>query len=191
MPSSDAAVNWQPISQMLLIASMIDGALSDTHNHLQTLTTAQGRLHVLDYATVDRSVRVHTDQLEFVDIYDRQLQRWQGERPSATQKRELDRLEKQNRRLREVTMNVLATAKELRQDTIASWQRATWNSGWQPNAPLAARKPTLNIACNTLPCAFTRMGLLAQYNRPIVTISLSSPPSLDSPFPTGQLYCKS
>jgi hypothetical protein len=73
---------------------------------------------VLDDATVDRSLRVHTEQLEFVDIYDRQLQRWQAERPSATQKRELDRLEKQNRRLREVTMNVLATAKTLRQDTI-------------------------------------------------------------------------
>ena len=117
MSSSDA-VNWQPINQMPLIARMIDGALSDTKDHLQTLTAAQAQPHVLDDATVGRSVRVHTEQLEFVDIYDRQLQRWQAERPSAAQKRELDRLEKQNRCLREVTMDVLATAGELRKGTI-------------------------------------------------------------------------
>ena len=34
MPSSER-VNWQPISQMPLVASMIDGALSDTADHLQ------------------------------------------------------------------------------------------------------------------------------------------------------------
>lgn len=116
--SSSEPVNWQPISQMPLIASMIDGALSDTTDHLQTLTAVQGRPHVLDDATVDWSVRVHTEQLEFVDIYDCQLQRWQAARPSAAQKRELDRLEEQNRRLREVTMDVLAMADELRRGTI-------------------------------------------------------------------------
>jgi len=117
MSSSDA-VNWQPIAQMRLIASMIDGALRDTTDHLQTLTAVQAKPHVLDDATVDRSVRVHAEQLEFVDIYERQLRRWQAERPSAAQQRELDRLEQQNRRLREVTMAVLAAAQELRKGTI-------------------------------------------------------------------------
>ncbi len=37
MPKSDP-VNWQPISQMPLIASMIDSALEDTREHLATLT---------------------------------------------------------------------------------------------------------------------------------------------------------
>ena len=31
-------VNWQPISQMMLIASMIDTSLDDTRGHLATLT---------------------------------------------------------------------------------------------------------------------------------------------------------
>ncbi len=30
-------VNWQPISEMPLIASMIDGALEDTREHMRTL----------------------------------------------------------------------------------------------------------------------------------------------------------
>jgi hypothetical protein len=70
MPHSDP-VNWRPISEMPLITSMIDGALDDARIHLETLTQARTRPHVLDDATIDRSKQVHTEQLEFVDIYAR------------------------------------------------------------------------------------------------------------------------
>ena len=117
MPHSDP-VNWQPISQMPLIASMIDSALDDTRARIKTLTRARTRPHVLDDATVDRIDQVHTEQLEFVDIYARQIGRWRTERPSVDQMRELDRMEEQNRRLRAVTVDVLALARELRKGTI-------------------------------------------------------------------------
>ena len=117
MPSSER-VNWQPISQMPLVASMIDGALSDTADHIQTLTKARAQPHVLDDATIDRVERVHREQLEFVDIYAEQLRRWRDQGPSAAQRRELDRLEEQNRRLRQVTTEVLTLAAELRKGTI-------------------------------------------------------------------------
>src|ERR1039458_1009410 len=107
MPHSDP-VNWQPISQMPLIASMIDDALDDTRAHIKTLTRARTRPHALDDATVDRIDQVHTEQLEFVDIYARQIGRWRTERPSVDQMRELDRMEEQNRRLRAVTADGLA-----------------------------------------------------------------------------------
>jgi hypothetical protein len=93
-------VNWQPISQMPLIASMIDDSLAGTCEHLETLTEARARPQVLDDATVDRSERVHAEQLEFVDIYARQISRWRTGKPSAAQTRELDRMEEQNRQLR-------------------------------------------------------------------------------------------
>jgi hypothetical protein len=117
VPHSDP-VNWQPISQMPLIASMIDGALDDTRAHIETLTRARTRPHVLDDATVDRIDQVHTEQLEFVNIYARQIGRWRTERPSADQTHELDRMEEQNRQLRAVTVDALALARELRKDTI-------------------------------------------------------------------------
>jgi hypothetical protein len=75
MPDADP-VNWQPISQMPLIAGMIDGALDDTRDHVGTLNEARARPHVLDDATIDRVERVHTEQLEFVDIYDPRISRW-------------------------------------------------------------------------------------------------------------------
>lgn len=117
MPHSDP-VHWQPISEMPLIAVMIDGALHDTRDHLGTLTGARAKPHVLDDATIDRVKRVHDEQLEFVDIYAQQIQRWRRENPSADQTRELERMEEQNRQLRIVTADVLVLARELRKGTI-------------------------------------------------------------------------
>jgi hypothetical protein len=97
---------------------MIDGALRDTGDHMQPLTKARVRPHVLDDATIDRVERVHREQLAFVDIYAEQLRRWRAEGPAAGQQQELDRLEEQNNRLRQVTTDVLALAAELRERTI-------------------------------------------------------------------------
>jgi hypothetical protein len=40
-------VNWLPISEMPLIASMIDGAVDDTREYLETLSEARTRPYVL------------------------------------------------------------------------------------------------------------------------------------------------
>ena len=117
MPHSEA-VNWQPISEMPLIAGMIDEALEDTRAHIKTLTEASARPHVMDDATVDRIDRVHVEQMEFVDIYAEQIGRWRNETPSVSQTRELDRMEEQNRKLRDATTTVLALSRGLRKGTI-------------------------------------------------------------------------
>ena len=111
-------INWQPISQMNLIASMIEDSLNDTREHLGTLTRAIAQPHVLDDATIDRVEQVHTEQMEFIDIYAQQIDRWRSEKPSASQARELDRMKQQNQELLAITANVLALAGELRKGTI-------------------------------------------------------------------------
>lgn len=108
MPHKDP-VNWQPIGQMPLIAR---------REHLATLSKARPQLHVLDDATIDRSERVHTEQLEFVAIYAQQISHWRKAARSAGQTRELDRIEEQNGHLRTATADVLALARELRKGTI-------------------------------------------------------------------------
>jgi hypothetical protein len=106
MPKTNQ-VNWQPISQMPLISSMIDTSLNDTRKYLGTLSKAKDRPHVLDDATFDRVEQVHTEQMTYVDIYTQQISRWRTEKPSASQARELDRMEAQNQQLRGVTADVL------------------------------------------------------------------------------------
>ena len=117
MPKTNQ-VNWQPISQMPLIASMITASLNDTREHLGTLSKAKDRPHVLDDATLDRVEQVHGEQMGYVEIYTRQISRWRNEKPSAAQSRELDRMDEQNQQLRGVTADVLALASELRKGTI-------------------------------------------------------------------------
>jgi hypothetical protein len=111
-------VNWQPISQMPLIASMISASLADTQEHLGTLAEARNRPRVLDDATIDRVEQVHAEQMEFVDIYGQQISRWRAEQPSPARIRELDRMDAQNRQLRDATKAVLDLAGELRKGTV-------------------------------------------------------------------------
>ena len=73
---------------------------------------------MLDDATLDRVEQVHTEQLQFVDIYAQQISRWRTEKPSNDQTRELDRMEAQNQQLQAATADVLALASELRKGTI-------------------------------------------------------------------------
>ncbi len=117
MPKANQ-VNWQPISQMPLISSMIDTSLNDTREHLDTLSKAKDQPHVLDDATIDRVEQVHAEQMDYVDIYTQQISRWRTEKPSPSQARELDRLEAQNQQLRGVTADVLALASQLRKGTV-------------------------------------------------------------------------
>ena len=117
MPKTNQ-VNWQPISQMPLIASMITTSLNDTREHLGTLTKAKDRPHVLDDATIDRVEQVHTEQMNYVEIYTQQISRWRKEKPSAAQADELDRMDKQNQQLQAITADVLALASELRKGAI-------------------------------------------------------------------------
>jgi hypothetical protein len=117
MPKTNQ-VNWQPISQMPLSSSMIDTSLNDTREHLGTLSKAKDRPHVLDDATIDRVEQAHTEQMDYVEIYTQQISRWRGEKPSAAQARELDRMDKQNQQLRALTADVLALVSDLREGTI-------------------------------------------------------------------------
>lgn len=117
--SHSGPVNWQPISAMPLIARMIDQSLEDTREQIETFTEALARPHVLDDATIDRIIdRVYGEQMDFVNIYAEQIGRWRNERPSDHQARDLDRMEEQNRQLRDTTTAVLALSRDLRKGTI-------------------------------------------------------------------------
>jgi len=142
MPKTNQ-VNWQPISQMPLIASMITASLNDTREHLGTLSKAKDRPHVLDDATLNRVEQVHTEQMDHVEIYAQQIGRWRNERPSAAQARELDRMDNQNRQLRDThniacnTLTYFFARKGLppRSGRVAPDRRSTRNPSHRSRAP--------------------------------------------------------
>ena len=116
--ADDPAPHWQPLTALPLIASLIDGELADGQEHHATLLSMRDRPHVLDDATIERSLKLHTEQRDFLGVFAEQLARWRNEQPSSAQRRELDRLEGQLERLRKVLSHILALAEELQQGTI-------------------------------------------------------------------------
>ena len=67
--------NWQPISMLATIASLIDGGLSDARDHYAMLLKARPKPYVFDDATILRTKRVNG---EGRDVYDRQLRCWRS-----------------------------------------------------------------------------------------------------------------
>ena len=116
--ADDPAPHWQPLAALPLIASLLDGELADGQEHYATLLSMRDRPYVLDDAIVERSLKLHTEQRDFLGVFAEQLARWRHEQPSSAQRRELDRLEGQLERLRKVLNAILALAEELQQGTI-------------------------------------------------------------------------
>ena len=116
--ADNPAPHWQPLTALPLIASLIDDELADGQEHHATLLSVRDRPYVLDDATVERSIKLHAEQRDFLGVFAEQLARWRNERPTDAQCRELDRLEGQLERLRTVLDDILALAEELKQGTI-------------------------------------------------------------------------
>ena len=110
--------NWQPISRLPLIASMLDGMLGDAQEHYQTLREAQARPHVLDDRTVERVVSVFTAQRDDLWLSEEQLRRWGEQGLDAEQRREVSRLSHQLESLRQVIAEILTLAESLKHGTI-------------------------------------------------------------------------
>jgi hypothetical protein len=99
MPPSDQP-EWQPISRLPLVASLIDGGFEEAAAQRQILTEARTRPHLLDDATLDRVDAVYGEEQQWLGFCEEQLRRWQQDRPSPAEEREIGRLVAEIERLK-------------------------------------------------------------------------------------------
>ncbi len=118
MPKPQQEPTWQPLSQLPLIASMIDGMTDSAEEQLVNMGRAEERPHVLDNATLDRLTRVYTEQQGDLWLYEEQLARWRQQSWAADQQAEIARLDQRLGRLRTLIADLLARAQQLRPHTI-------------------------------------------------------------------------
>ena len=130
MSTRDQAPNWQPISALSRVASVIDGQLAAVEDQHRMLVTAASQPYSLNNATVERVARVFGETAEGLWLYDEQLRRWSDRPLTPRQRAEVERLGDQVGRLREVVGDVLdlPNASALRRSRPC-WPRATSNSG--------------------------------------------------------------
>jgi hypothetical protein len=111
--------DWQPISRLPLIGSMIDGMLQNAEEHYQTLLQASPKPHVgiyrslgsaLDDYTVGRVFEVFGRQEDDLWLFEEQLARWKMDKLSVGQRHEVDRWTEQLGRCRTVIDSILSLA---------------------------------------------------------------------------------
>lgn len=110
--------NWQPLSALPLVAHIIDGSLSSNEEQYQTLLQAKDRPYILDDALVARVIRLYTEQQDDHWVMEEQLARWKKLNLSEAQRQEIERLEGQLARDKELIEAVLELADELKEGTI-------------------------------------------------------------------------
>src|SRR6266446_3716241 len=99
---------WQPIAALPLIARVIDDQLEVAKAQYRFLRLAGPGS--LDNATVERVVRVYTEEVELLAVYDEQLGRWRSGPMTGAQRREVERLSGQLARNRDVDAAILTLA---------------------------------------------------------------------------------
>src|SRR5436305_7289685 len=108
---------WQPISQLPLLARHINGVLLSANKQHGLLQLARSRPYVLDDSTVGRVKEVFTTQQDDLRLFDEQLRRWKALELTVTQRKEVERLSGQMQELHAVIATILELAKELEQGT--------------------------------------------------------------------------
>lgn len=116
--SRQQKINWQPISALPLIASMIDGLLDEVEKQHENLQACRLKPHVLDNCTVLRVVDVYTAQSGDVALYEEQLLRWKSLNLTPPQLQQVNRLAEQIPTVKERIAAILALAEELKGGTI-------------------------------------------------------------------------
>jgi len=112
--------SWRPISDLPVVASILDSMLHDDEGQYRTLCECRPKPYVLDDHTVGRVIQVFTQQKADLPLYQQQLSHWmEGDLP-ASQKREVERLQGCVSKLRELAESILYLAEELKQGTIES-----------------------------------------------------------------------
>lgn len=112
--------NWQPLSMLPTLAKMVAVQLEEVTTQLQSLREARKQPHVLDDYTVGRVLKVYGEQQDFLWVYEAQLERWQKETLTATQRQQLLQMSANLTQLKAGLSEILAIANDIKGKTIES-----------------------------------------------------------------------
>ncbi|HDR6245958.1 TPA: hypothetical protein QCU24_003741 [Bacillus cereus] len=121
--------NWQPIQNLPIIANLIDGQFADAKEQYVSLLEARNKPYVLNDTTIQRTIHVYTEQLEFVWIFEEQLSKWKKEeRLTPIEQSEIKRLQGQVQQLHIILTGILALTEKLKEGT---YEKVMGKSDWQ------------------------------------------------------------
>lgn len=109
---------WRHISDLPIFTELLDGMLESAIEQLTTLRECEHRPSALDDKTLDRFVRLHTEQLDDHWLYEQQFARWTHGTLSESQARDVGRLIEKSLQLKTKNEEILALAEKIAPFTI-------------------------------------------------------------------------
>jgi endonuclease/exonuclease/phosphatase (EEP) superfamily protein YafD len=111
--------NWHPISMLPMMSSMISGQLEEANNQYENLLKVQHKPYILNDAVIERVIKVHKEQLDFICLYKNQLSKWKAEETlTAKIEGEINKSQMQLQELSKFLTNILALADDFKKSTI-------------------------------------------------------------------------
>ena len=103
-----------------MLSDMLSAQVEEVDTQLESLRAARARPHVLDDYTVGRVLKVYGEQQDFLWVYEAQVERWQQESLSATQRQQTEQMAQQLTQLKPKLKEILAISEDLKDKTIES-----------------------------------------------------------------------
>ncbi|MEQ8171905.1 MAG: hypothetical protein ABRQ38_23640 [Candidatus Eremiobacterota bacterium] len=114
----DEMPNWQPLSMMSMIASIIDEEVANFEDLYKNLGEARKKPHVMDDQIMNQAINNHRKYLEGAWVYDEQIARWKKEKLTGEQYKEVERLTSQMLKYRKMCEDIIAVSEEIKKGTI-------------------------------------------------------------------------
>jgi hypothetical protein len=111
--------NWHPITMLPMLSTMISGQLDEAKNQYENLLQAEHKPYALNDEIVERVIKVHQEQLDFICLYENQISKWHDEETLTTKiEEDLTSSQMHLQELSKVLTNILILADKLKDGTI-------------------------------------------------------------------------
>ena len=109
---------WHPINMLPVFSELIDGMLDSVDEQLESIHLVLDKPHVLDDDTVNRIIKLYSEQLDDHWIFETQFARWKEDGLPEIEEKEVDRLIQQLEKLKMRGEKILNLARSIEHNTI-------------------------------------------------------------------------
>ena len=110
--------NYHPIENLWLVSQAIKGSITQARDLTKVLKEAEHQPHILDDSIINRAIKQYQEGLEFVPIYQEQLNRWKLLKLTDSQATLIDALQKDVDAMQVLYTEGLAMVKKMAEFTI-------------------------------------------------------------------------
>jgi len=109
---------WQPISMLPVFSEMVAGLLESSLTQLNNMRLIADKPHILDDHTINRMIKLYSEQLEDHWMFEAQFARWKQGTLSFADEKKIDRLIKLSAKLKQTNEAILKQVHAIEDKTI-------------------------------------------------------------------------